>query len=158
MGHVHDIQTGLEEIFSITITVGTPILVGQDEQVGRRQLIEILSGEVMGNGFSGKVMPGGVDSQVIRSDGRCELAARYAIQLDDGATIYVENIGIRTVPPEYIEEVKAGKFIDPGLYYFRAVPTFEVYDKKYKWLMNHMFVCYATRLPENVLLRFYKVK
>lgn len=158
MGQVHAIETGLEEVFSITIEVGSPILVGQDETVGRRQLIEIISGKVIGKEFSGKVMPGGVDSQVIRPDGKCELSARYAIQLDDGAAIYVENVGIRTVPPEYVEDVKAGKFIDPGLYYFRAVPTFEVYDEKYKWLMNHMFVCYATRLPENVLLKFYKIK
>lgn len=158
MGQVHAIGTGLEEVFSISIEVGRPILVGQDETVGRRQLIEIISGKVIGKEFSGKVMPGGVDSQVIRPDGKCELSARYAIQLDDGAAIYVENVGIRTVPPEYVEDVKAGKFIDPGLYYFRAVPTFEVYDEKYKWLMNHMFVCYATRLPENVLLKFYKIK
>lgn len=158
MEPVHNIEAELEEVFNITITVGPPILVGQDEQVGRRQLIEIISGKVSGNGFHGKVMPGGVDSQVIRPDGKCELAARYAIQLDDGAAIYVENVGIRTVPPEYVEAVKSGKFIDPDLYYFRAVPTFEVYDERYKWLMNHMFVCYATRLPENVLLRFYKIK
>lgn len=157
MDNAHNIETGLEEVFNIAITVGPPILVGQDDQVGRRQLIEIISGEVTGKGFRGKVMPGGVDSQVIRPDGKCELSARYAVQLDDGACIYVENAGIRTVPPEHIEAVKAGKFIDPGLYYFRAVPTFEVYDQKYKWLMNHMFVCYATRLPENVLLKFYKV-
>lgn len=149
---------GLEELFNITITVETPILVGQDEIVGRRQLIPIIAGEVSGNGFKGKVLPGGVDSQIIRPDGKCELSARYAIQLEDGATIYIENNGIRTVPEEYVEEVKAGKFVDPSAYYFRTIPTFETYHPKYKWLMNNIFVCYASRLPENVLLTFYKVK
>jgi hypothetical protein len=24
-------------------------------------------------------------------------------------------------------------------------------------MMNHIFVCYAIRLPENVLLKFYKI-
>ncbi|WP_300465160.1 DUF3237 domain-containing protein [Desulfobacula sp.] len=158
MDDIHAIETGLEEVFSIKIVVGKPIFIGQDENVGRRQLIKIISGEVMGKGFTGSVLPGGVDSQIIRPDGKCELSARYAIQLDDGAAIYIENTGIRTVPPEYVEDVKAGNFIDPGLYYFRAVPTFEVYDEKYKWLMNHMFVCYATRLPDTVLLTFYKIQ
>lgn len=158
MEQVHHIETGLEEVFSIDIKVGAPILVGQDEAVGRRQLIEIISGKVTGKDFNGKVMPGGVDSQVIRPDGKCELEARYAIQLDDGGTVYVENAGIRTVPPEYVEAVKAGRFIDPDLYYFRTVPTFEVYDKKYRWLMDHLFICYAKRLPESVLLKFYKVE
>lgn len=44
-----------------------------------------MSGEVIGNGFNGKVLPGGVDSQIIRPDGKCELSARYAIKLEDEA-------------------------------------------------------------------------
>ncbi|QAA35054.1 DUF3237 domain-containing protein [Clostridium manihotivorum] len=146
-----------EEVFSITIAVDKPIVVGQDEVVGRRQLIPILSGEVSGNGFKGKVLPGGIDSQIIRPDGKCELSARYAIELEDGATIYIENNGVRTVPPEYVDAVKSGKFVDPNAYYFRTIPIFETYTEKYKWMMDHIFVCYATRLPENVLLKFYKI-
>lgn len=151
-------RTSFEEVFTITIEVDKPIVVGQDDIVGRRQLIPILSGEVIGNGFNGKVLPGGVDSQIIRPDGKCELSARYAIKLDDGASIYIENNGIRTVPEEYVANVIAGKFVDPDVYYFRTIPTFEVYDEKYKWMMNHIFICYATRLPDKVLLTFYKSK
>ena len=158
MENFNEKEVGLEEIFSISITVDKPIVVGQDDIVGRRQLIPILSGEVTGNGFGGKVLPGGIDSQVIRPDGKCELSARYAIALDDGATIYIENNGIRTVPAEYVQDVVNGKFVDPSVYYFRTVPTFETYNPKYKWMMNYIFVCYATRLPENVLLKFYRVK
>lgn len=150
-------ETGFEEIFSISVMVDKPIVVGQNDVVGRRQLIPILSGEVCGEGIKGRVLPGGVDSQIIRPDGKCELSARYAVQLEDGAAIYIENNGVRTVPAEYVDDVKNGKFIDPGKYYFRTVPTFEVYDEKYKWLMDHIFVCYATRLPDNVLIKFYKV-
>ncbi|WP_298837988.1 DUF3237 domain-containing protein [Clostridium sp.] len=150
-------EIGYVEVFSILIVVDKPILVGQDEIVGRRQLIPILSGDVTGIGFKGKVLPGGIDSQVIRPDGKCELSARYAIELDDGATIYIENNGLRTVPSKYIEDVKAGKFVDPSVYYFRTIPIFETYSEKYKWMMNTIFVCYATRLPENVMLTFYKV-
>ncbi|HEY8803860.1 MAG TPA: DUF3237 domain-containing protein [Clostridium sp.] len=150
-------EIGCEELFNILIVVDKPILVGQDDIVGRRQLIPILSGEVTGLGFKGKVLPGGIDSQIIRPDGKCELSARYAIELDDGATIYIENNGIRTVPVEYIEDVKAGKFVNPNVYYFRTIPSFETYNSKYKWIMNNIFVCYATRLPENVLLKFYKI-
>jgi hypothetical protein len=157
MKNVNIKEAGYEEVFSITIVVDKPIVVGQDDIVGRRQLIPILSGEVEGNGFKGRVLPGGIDSQIIRPDGKCELSARYAIQLDDGAAIYIENNGIRTVPDKYIEDVKNGKFVDPNVYYFRTVPTFETYDEKYKWMMNHIFVCYAIRLPENVLLKFYKI-
>jgi hypothetical protein len=145
-----------EEVFSISIKVDKPIVVGQDEIVGRRQLIQILSGEVIGNGFNGKVLPGGVDSQIIRPDGKCELSARYAIVLDDGETIYIENNGIRTVPDEYVNDVKDGKFIDPSVYYFCTTPKFEVYSMKYRWMLTYLFVCYAVRFPDRVLLKFYK--
>ena len=36
----------LEEVFSIVVKVDKPILFGQDDIVGRRQLIPILSGEL----------------------------------------------------------------------------------------------------------------
>jgi hypothetical protein len=150
-------ELGLEEVFSIKILVNKPIVVGEDGYVGRRQLIPILSGEVDGDGIKGWVLPGGVDSQIIRPDGKCELSARYAIELEDGATIYIENNGIRTVPEKYVEDVKAGKFVDSNAYYFRTIPTFETYSEKYKWMMNSIFVCYATRLPSTVLIKFYKV-
>ena len=50
-----------------------------------RQLIPILSGTLTGAPegrypeLRGTVLPGGVDSQVIRPDGRCELSARYGV-------------------------------------------------------------------------------
>jgi hypothetical protein len=145
------------KVFEIRIQVGQPIVVGQDEVVGRRQLIPILSGTVEGPGLRGEVLPGGVDSQIIRPDGRCELSARYALRLDDGAGIYVENKGIRTVPAPYVADVKAGRFVDPNVYYFRTTPTFETYSEKYSWLMNAIFVCKAMRYPEAVVIEFYRI-
>lgn len=150
-------ELAYEEVFNIEVIVDKPILVGQDDIVGRRQLIPILEGKVSGKDINGKVLPGGIDSQIIRPDGKCELSARYAILLDDGAAIYIENNGIRTVADEYVEDVKQGKFIDPSTYYFRTVPRFETYDKKYKWLTSSIFICSATRLPNKVLIKFYKI-
>jgi len=147
----------MEEIFSIEIEVAAPIVIGQDEVSGRRQLIPIISGKLIGKDIRGEVMPGGIDSQVIRPNGVCELSARYGIKLDDGESIYVENNGIRTVPEEYIEKVKEGEVIDSSLYYFKTNPKFEVYSEKYKWLTTSLFICSAKRLPSKVLLKFYKV-
>lgn len=146
-----------EKIFEIRMKVGKPIVVGQDDIVGRRQLIPIESGMVSGNHVSGHVLPGGVDSQLIDSDGKCTLSARYAIKLTDGATIYIENNGIRTVPESYKKAVTKGEFIDSELYYFRTVPTFETYDTPYKWLMEKIFVGYASRTTDEVLLTIYMV-
>lgn len=104
-------MSSLEEVFSIIVKVDTPILVGQDHIVGRRQLIPIISGELVGKDFHGTVLPGGIDSQIIRPDGTCELSARYGVKLDNGNSFYIENNGIRTVPKEYVDLVKKINFL-----------------------------------------------
>ncbi|MFC5630505.1 MULTISPECIES: hypothetical protein [Streptococcus] len=40
-------------------------------------MIPILSGELVGDGLHDKVLSGGVDSQIIRPDGRYELSPRW---------------------------------------------------------------------------------
>jgi len=144
-------------MFEVRVKVDAPVLVGKDETVGRRQLIPILTGKLIGENMNGTVLPGGVDSQVIRPDGKCELSARYGVKLEDGTSFYVENNGIRTVPEEYVNIVKEGGFINPSLYYFCTTPRFEVYSEKLNWLTERIFICNATRLPEEVLLDYYVV-
>ena len=153
----------MELLFSIQVSVDRPIVVGQDGKNGRRQLIPILSGKLWGHDpegspLAGTVLPGGVDSQVIRPDGTCELCARYGIRLSDGRGIYINNVGIRTVPQEYVRQVLEGQFIDPGLYYFATTPRFEVYDESLRWLEKHIFICKATRKPDCVIIDYYIVR
>ena len=154
----------LKKQFEIRVTVGAPIVVGQDGISGRRQLIPITGGELVGAdtadvpGLHGVVLPGGVDSQVIRPDGRCELSARYGVRLDNGASFYIENNGFRTVPAEHVQTVLSGGFVDPSLYYFCTVPQFEIYDSRLGWLKQRLFVCSATRLPDAVILGYYTVE
>lgn len=144
--------------FTVEVKVDTPVVVGQDDVSGRRQLIPILSGELNGKNLHGTVLGGGVDSQVIRPNGVCELSARYGVKLDSGASFYIQNDGIRTVPPEHVETVLNGGFIDPSLYYFCTTPTFEVYDSSLNWLKRRLFVCKAIRTPDSVKLNYYTVE
>ena len=158
----------LQKQFEIRVEVTPPVLVGQDNISGRRQLIPILSGTLTGAPggcfpeLRGTVLPGGVDSQVIRPDGRCELSARYGVRLEggewDGAGFYIENNGFRTVPAEHVQTVLSGGFVNPSLYYFCTVPQFEIYDSRLGWLKQRLFVCSATRLPDAVILGYYTVE
>ena len=148
----------LKKAFEVHAKVDTPTVVGQDDVHGRRQLIPILSGELIGEGLHGTILPGGVDSQVIRPNGICELSARYGIRMDDGSSFYIENNGIRTVPKECVETVLQGGFIDPDLYYFCTKPEFEIYDERLSWLNERLFICCATRLPDAVILSYYTVE
>ena len=83
-------------VFSLAIKVGTPIVAG-DLGFGVRRVIPVLGGEVRGPGMKGTIFPVG-DFQTIRPNGFTELEAKYAFEMDDGAVIYIENIGVRFGP------------------------------------------------------------
>ncbi len=146
------------KVFSIKVKVDTPIVVGQDNINGRRQLIPITSGVLDGDGMHGTVLPGGVDCQVIRPNGICELSARYAVALENGCSFYVENNGIRTVPEEEVPKVLRGEFIDPDLYYFCTKPEFEVFGEELQWMKKKVFFCKAKRYPDLVSLDYYVIE
>ena len=146
----------LEERFIVEAYVGDPIVVGKDSANGLRRLIPITSGTVSG-GLKGHILPGGIDSHIVRPSGLTEISARYAIELDDGNTVYIENDGIRRVSPEYAAQAAEGKVIDPEHVYFVTVPRFEVFDESLRWLEQSIFICYATRYPDRVFLRFCQV-
>lgn len=145
--------------FDITAAVDKPIFVGQDDKVGRRQLIPINGGTITGAAlpFNGVILPGGVDSQVVRPDGRAELSARYGVKLEDGRSFYIENDGIRTVPPEYVTTVLGGGIAPSHVYYCCTKPEFEIYDESLSVLKNKLFICYAERFPESIHLAYYMV-
>lgn len=153
----------MRELFHIRVQVDRPVVVGQDGKNGRRQLIPIASGilegkDIFGNALKGTVLPGGVDSQIIRPDGKCELSARYAVRLEEGTSFYIENNGIRTVPEEYVPAVLEGEFVDPSLYYFATVPSFEAYSDSLRWLEQYVFVCRAVRKPDEVIITYYVIE
>ena len=91
-------------VFSLAIKVGTPIVAG-DTGIGVRRIIPILGGEVRGDGMKGTIFPCGADFQTIRPNGFTELEAKYAFELDDGAVVYIENIGIRFGPKDMLDRI-----------------------------------------------------
>src|SRR5258705_10051027 len=116
---VHD-----RPVFSLAILIGAPIVAG-DFGYGVRRIIPILGGEVRGERIKGTILPHGADFQTIRPNGFTELEARYAFETDDGAIVYIENVGIRFGPKELLDRIAKGEIVDPAWTYFRSVPRFE---------------------------------
>lgn len=150
----------LTKAFHIVAKVNKPIFVGQNDKVGRRQLITVEEGRIVGAAlpFNGVLLPGGVDCQIVRPDGRAELSARYGVKLDDGRCFYIQNDGIRTVPPAYIETVLAGEIAPSNAYYCCTKPEFEIYDESLNILRNRLFICWAERYPDSIHLAYYMVE
>src|SRR5229473_5775623 len=148
-------QLSTKYVFTITATIGSVTSVG-DVGHGVRRIIPIIGGEVRGD-ISGKVCAFGADFQIIRPSELIELEAKYAFETDDGATVYVENRGIRFGPVELLKKLTRGEQVDPKLIYFRTVPKFETGHANYRWLMEHLFVASAARHADRVVIDVHQV-
>lgn len=151
------IQPRLEFIFRASVTVAAPLELGLTP-LGQRRIIDITGGTVEGPVLSGTILPGGADWQLIRENGTAVLEARYTIQTDDGALIYVRNDGFRHGPAEVIAAVAKGESVDPALYYFRAAPAFETSHLKYAWLNHTLALSSGIREKSRVVLDFFAVR
>ena len=147
---------GTRYVFTITARIGGVTTVG-DTGHGVRRIIPILGGEVRGENVNGKVCAFGADFQIIRPNELIELEAKYAFETDDGATVYVENKGIRFGPVELLQKLKRNEPVDPKLIYFRTVPRFETGHAKYRWLMESLFVASAARHADRVIIDVHQV-
>ena len=59
--------------------------------LGERRMVAITGGTFEGPGLRGKILSGGADRQLLRSDGTRHLDALYEMQTDDGAILTVHN-------------------------------------------------------------------
>ncbi|MCD6075969.1 MAG: hypothetical protein K0Q70_2852 [Rhodospirillales bacterium] len=147
----------LDHLFDAQVTLAAPVDFG-DTPAGRRRVIPITGGTFAGARMKGRILDGGADWQVLRADGTAELDTRYTLQTDDGALIYIQNWGYRHGPAEVIARLAKGDVVDPKLYYFRTVPTFETSAVNYAWLNSTICVGTGIRHPDSVELQVYEVK
>jgi hypothetical protein len=146
----------LELVARLTVRVAAPVEVGPVSG-GRRRLIPIIGGEVLGPRLKGKVLPAGADFQLVRPDSVAELDARYVLALDDGTTVYVTNRALRRASPEVTERLMRGEPVDPADVYFRCAPSFEVQEGPWRWLAQSMFVGTGVRRPDCVEMAFFRL-
>ena len=125
---------------------------------GERRIIDILGGTVRGAKLNGRILPGGADWQIIRSDGAADIQARYTIETDAGARIMVSSEGLRHGPPAVMERLAKGDSVDPALYYFRTVMRFETSDPKVDWLNRILALARGQREANAVRLDVYEVE
>jgi Protein of unknown function (DUF3237) len=59
-----------------------------------RAIFPIIGGEARGNGWKGRILPGGSDFAIRQPDGCYAIEARYCLELEDGTPVMVTNAGI----------------------------------------------------------------
>ena len=145
-----------EPIFRIHAELAEMLPLGQTPY-GERRIINILGGRVEGPRLNGRILPGGADWQIIRSDGVADLNARYTIETDAGARILVSSDGVRHGPPDVIARLARGEAVDPGLYYFRTLMRFETGQQEVLWLNRILAVARGRRDARAVHLDVHEV-
>ncbi len=145
-----------EPIFTVQAELEAIINFGRTPY-GERRVINILGGTITGPKLKGRILPGGADWQIVRSDGAADIQARYTIETDKGACILVSSDGLRHGPPAVLESLARGDRVDPGLYYFRTVMRFETADPAVDWLNRILALARGQREARNVRLDVYEV-
>ena len=128
----------LEPLLKAEITLAAPQEVG-DTPRGRRRVIPITGGSFRGERLA-------------------EFDARYTLETDDRALIYVRNFGYRHGPAEVIRRLAAGEPVDPALYYMRTTPRFETGAERYRWLNGLICVATGARRAAAVELEVFAVQ
>jgi len=143
-------------IFRIHADLADVLPVGRTP-LGERRMIAILGGRVEGEKLNGRILPGGADWQIVRSDGATDIKACYVIETDGGARIMVTSGGLRHGPPEVLARLAAGEPVAPELYYFRTVMRFETADPGLDWLNRILALARGVRQPSHVQLDVHEV-
>ena len=112
---------------------------------------------MVGPRLTGRILPGGADWQIVRSDGASDVQARYTIETDTGAHILVNSEGLRHGPPEVLARLLRGEAVDPTEYYFRTVMRFETGEKSLDWLNRILAIARGSREAKAVRLDVFEV-
>jgi hypothetical protein len=146
-------------LVDLRVDLDKPLVIG-DGPLGKRVLFRSVGGSFEGPDMHGKVLPGGGDWALFRSDGSMTLDVRLTLCTHDDALIYLTYGGRLIIPPELSDDLahpvkRAG--VDPSRYYFRTSPFFETGSKKYSWLNDIVCVGSGYFFDGGVGYRIFRV-
>jgi hypothetical protein len=124
---------------------------------GIRSIVPITGGDFEGPRLRGKVLPGGGDWLLLRSDGVLEFDLRVTLETDDHAQIYMTFLGLRHGPPDAIAALGRGEVVDPARYYFRTVSRFETSAETYAFLNRIVTVGVGESRPDGAVHRIEEI-
>ena len=124
---------------------------------GTRVTVPVAGGRFEGPRLRGKVLPGGGDWTLLRSDGVLELDLRVTLETDDGALIHMTSFGLRHGPAEVIAALGRGERVDPSAYYFRTTPRFESAHPKYSFVNRLLAVSSGDRRAEGPIYTIHEL-
>lgn len=143
---------------TVRLDLAPPVMLGSPDADVLRAAVQVTGGTVDGPRIRGTVLPGsGSDFARIRPDQVVDLQAQYLIETGDGTVILVHNRGYRWAAPAVDRRLRAGEPVDPGEYYLRTAPRFEVAAGPYEWLARHVFVGVGRRTATGNVIDYHQL-
>src|SRR5215813_9924195 len=124
---------------------------------GIRTIVPVTGGDFEGPRLRGRILPGGGDWLLLRSDGVLELDLRITLETDDRALIDMRFQGLRHGPPDAIAALGRGEVVDPATYYFRTLPRFETSAERYAFLNRIISVGVGEARPDGAVHRIDEI-
>ena len=145
-----------QPLMTVRILAAPPQKIGAIPH-GMRSIVPVTGGDFEGPRLRGKVMPGGGDWLLLRSDAVLELDLRITLETDDRALIHMSFQGLRHGPADVIAALGRGEVVDPATYYFRTVPRFETSAEKYAFLNRIITVGVGETRPDGAVHRIEEI-
>jgi hypothetical protein len=151
----------LEHVFDIRIDFHQRLIFDPMPGGQRAAYTSVKSGTVSGPRLNGKVLDfSGADWPIVRADGVVELNAHYVLEADDGAHIYIRNLGYVYGPRSGAEAARSPA--NPGSNgYFRCTPYFRAPEGPHDWLNRTVVIGGGERhpgtgsIPDHTLFKYY---
>ncbi|MFL6605055.1 MAG: DUF3237 domain-containing protein [Steroidobacteraceae bacterium] len=145
---VHPSAPRFEHAFTISLELTGLQWVKPTSMGETRGAVYAASGKVEGPRLNGRVIPmSGGDFPLVRPNGVIDFDARYLLETDDGAVIYMQNRGYRWGSAEVMERLRRNEPVQPHEYYMRVAPRFDAPEGPHEWLSRHVFVGVAEKIP-----------
>lgn len=145
-----------EFLFEMSIDIDPPQSVGTTP-MGKRYIAYVRDGWFKGPRLSGRVLPGGGDWVLVRSDHVFQLDVRITLETDDGALIYTTYGGVRHGAIDVMRRISAGEPVRADEYYFRTTPYFETAAEDYAWLNRIVAVGVGEDRPDGVTYQIHEI-
>jgi len=149
----------LEHAFDVRIDFHQRWIFGPVAGNLKQGYTSVKQGLVRGPRLNGRVVDySGADWPLVRPDGVVELNAHYMLEADDGARIYIRNLGYVYAPLPILDP-KTGAEIGTRPAYFRCTPYFRAPEGPHDWLNRTVVVGGGERHtnPDYTLFRYFSV-
>ena len=154
-----DFAPRMEYAFTIGIELAGLQWISPSATGQTRAAVYAKSGTISGPKLNGIVIPmSGGDFPLVRPNGVIDFDARYLLQADDGAVIYLQNRGFRWArSPEVAEKMNRNEDVGWDDYYMRVSPKFDAPAGPHEWMNDYLFVGVAEKIPGANRIHYFTV-